>query len=100
MMFTSSNSNAVSDALSSHPIGHPVEIPRCDRWRIYQRLQELMIPCSCPSDGSLRVEVNHCIAAVLLRSTVQQFTAPREDLVDWLKRCWRTELREKVKDEG
>jgi hypothetical protein len=65
-----------------------VQIPLCDRWRIHQRLQELMIPSSCPADGSLRVQVNSCIAAILLRSTVMQFVASRQELVDWLERCW------------
>ncbi|MCL6435603.1 MAG: hypothetical protein K6T90_15605 [Leptolyngbyaceae cyanobacterium HOT.MB2.61] len=72
--------------------GYAVEVPLGDRWCIYHRLQELMIPCACSKDGSLRVEVNHGIAAILLRSTVQQFTASRQELVDWLERCWYTEV--------
>ena len=67
-----------------------VAVPLCDRWRIHHRLQELMIPCSCPADGSLRVEVNHGIALILVWSTLQQFTASRQDLIDWLDRCWHT----------
>ena len=83
-MFQSSSSNAL--------IGQVVKIPRSDRWRIYHRLQELMIPCWCPDDGSLRVEANSGIAAILIRSTVQQFVASRQELVDWLERCWDTEV--------
>jgi hypothetical protein len=71
-------------------VGQVVNVARGDRWQIYHRLQELMIPCWCPADGSLRVEVNSSIAAVLLRSTIQQFVAPRQELVDWLERCWQT----------
>ncbi|MBW4518453.1 MAG: hypothetical protein KME16_01805 [Scytolyngbya sp. HA4215-MV1] len=82
-MFQSPNPNALT--------GYAVEVSLGDRWRIYFRLQELMIPCACARDGSLRVEVNHGIAAILVRSTVQQFTAPRQDLVNWLERCWYTE---------
>jgi hypothetical protein len=67
---------------------HVVSVPRSDRWRIHHRLQELMIPCWCLPDGSLRVEVQHGIAAILLRSVVQQFIAPRTDMVNWLERCW------------
>ncbi len=67
---------------------HVVSVPRGDRWRIYHRLQELMIPCWCLPDGSLRVEVKHSIAAILLRSVVQQFIAPRIEMVNWLERCW------------
>lgn len=68
--------------------GQVVNVSRILRWQIHHRLQELKIPCWCPADGSLRVEVNDCIAAVLLRSTVQQFVAPRHELVNWLERCW------------
>ncbi len=70
--------------------GQVVDVSRVLRWQIYHRLQELKIPCWCPADGSLRVEVNDSIAAVLVRSTVQQFVAPRQELVDWLERCWQT----------
>lgn len=69
-----------------------VEISRPNRWQVYHRLQELMISCWCPNDGSLRVEVNNSIEAILVRSTVQQFIASRAELVDWLERCWRTKI--------
>jgi hypothetical protein len=69
---------------------HIVDVPLIDRWRIYNRLQELMIPCWCLPDGTLRVEVSDAIAAILLRSVVQQFLASRKDLVAWLDRCWQT----------
>jgi hypothetical protein len=74
---------------SSDAFGDQVlQIPLSDRWRIYHRLQELMIPCSCPPDGSLRVQVNSLLAAILIRSTVMQFLASRHELLDWLERCW------------
>jgi hypothetical protein len=69
----------------------PIAVSRCDRWRICHRLQELAIPSSCPDDGSLQVEVNSVSDAVLIRSTVMQFTASRQELIDWLKRCWEKE---------
>jgi hypothetical protein len=72
--------------------GQLVEISRPNRWQVYHRLQELMIPCWCPNDGSLRVEVNNSIEAILVRSTVQQFIASRTELIDWLERCWRTKI--------
>jgi hypothetical protein len=73
-------------------IGQALDIPRSDRWRIYQRLQELTIPCACPADGSLRVDINHGIALVLVRSTMRQFIAPRQELVNWLERCLHTNV--------
>lgn len=65
-----------------------LQIPLSDRWQIYHRLQELMIPCWCLADGSLRVQVNSCLVAILVRSTVLQFMASRQELVDWLEQCW------------
>jgi hypothetical protein len=65
-----------------------LQIPLSDRWRIYHRLQELMIKSSCHPDGSLRVQVNNSLEAILIRSTVMQFLASRHELVGWLERCW------------
>jgi hypothetical protein len=66
-----------------------ISVPRIDRWQIYARLQELRIPCWCLQDGSLRVEVNNSMTALLLRSVVQPFVASRQELLDWLERCWQ-----------
>ena len=65
-----------------------LHIPLSDRWRIYYRLQELMIPCSCHVDGSLRVQVDSLQTAILVRSTLMQFLGSRQELVDWLEHCW------------
>lgn len=75
-----------SNADAQH--GQIVMIPRYDRWSLYRRLQELQIPCVCCPDGSLRADVSHGLALVLLRSAVQQLTASRAELVSWLSRCW------------
>jgi DNA-directed RNA polymerase len=72
-------------------VTHVISVPRTDRWRIYHRLQELMIPCWCPEDGSLWVEVPDGMVALLLRSVVQQFMSPRQEIVQWLERCWTTD---------
>lgn len=75
--------------MKNNGLGEQVlQIPLSDRWRIYHRLQELMIPCSCHPDGSLRVQVNSLLAAVLVRSTVMQCLASRQELVTWLEHCW------------
>lgn len=65
-----------------------LQIPLSDRWRIYHRLQELKINSSCPPDGSLRVQVNNLLEGILIRSTVMQFLASRQELLEWLERCW------------
>ncbi|MEO1432026.1 MAG: Asr1405/Asl0597 family protein [Cyanobacteria bacterium J06633_8] len=66
-----------------------VQIPYHQRWQIYHRLQELNIPSSCREDGSLQVQINNPMAAILLHSTVVQFTASRQSLINWLERCWQ-----------
>ena len=76
-------------ASTSAPFAKVVAVPPIDRWRIYFRLQELMIPCWCLQDGSLHVEVQSGTAALLLRSVVQQFVASRQEMVNWLERCWQ-----------
>ncbi len=72
--------------------GQAVSVRRCDRWSIHRRLQELNIPCACPTDGTLRVEVNHALALLLVRSTLFQFSLSRQEGVDWLERCWQTQV--------
>lgn len=76
------------------PIVQAIAIAQCDRWRIYHRLQELMISCSCPADGSLCVKIHHGIDLILVRSVVQQYTTSRQELVNWLERCWFTKASE------
>jgi hypothetical protein len=75
-----------SDAL----ISQVEKVSRCDRWTVYQRLQELMIPCWCPEDGFLWVEIEYVNHAILLRSAVYGAVSSRQDLVNWLERCWET----------
>ncbi len=60
-----------------------------DRWRIYQRLQELEIPCHCASGQPLQIQVSHGIAAIQLWSVTRQLNAPRQELIRWLEDCWQ-----------
>ncbi len=66
-----------------------VVLPRCDRWQVYYRLQELDICCDCLSDGSLQVEINSPVAALQLRSVVQHITESRQQLAERLEYCWK-----------
>jgi hypothetical protein len=76
---------------SHQPVsGHIVQITRCDRWTAYQRLQDLSIICNHPADGSLRVDVANFTEILQVRSVIQQLTAPRQTLINWLDRCWST----------
>jgi hypothetical protein len=77
------------DALSATAL--QLEVDRVDRWFIYHRLQELMIPSWSLADGSLWVEANHAATAALIWLVVQQCLQPRSTLVDWLERCWQAD---------
>lgn len=66
-------------------------ISRCDRWQVYQRLQELSIACRCTVTGQLEVEIHSPLTIVQLRSVIQQFTRSRGELVGWLERCWQAD---------
>ena len=73
-------------------VSQVAKINLSDRWSVHRRLQELNISCWCPKDGTLWVEIDNCIDAILLRSTIQHFASTRYELTDWLERCWETEL--------
>ena len=64
-------------------------IPRSDRWQVSQRLQELHISTHCLPNGQLRIEIHHPIDILQLRSVIQQHTAARADLINWVERCWQ-----------
>lgn len=79
--------------LSRKPlISEMAEVSWADRWQVYHRLQELAIPCWCATNQPLRVEITHIAAAVQLWSVVRQLTAPRQDLVSALERCWQNHV--------
>lgn len=66
-----------------------IAISRTDRWQACYRLQELDIPCTCLTDGQLQVEVCTPIAAMQIWSVTRQLTSSRQQLADWLERCWQ-----------
>ncbi len=73
-------------------VSQVTKINRSERWSVHRRLKELNIPCWCPEDGALWIEIDSCINAILLRSTIQQFVSTRSESIEWLERCWSTEL--------
>jgi hypothetical protein len=83
------------DQLSSRSQSSPdrspqtITIDRCDRWQAYHRLQELQISCVCLEDGRLQVEITTPNAAIQLWSVMQQLTRSRQQLCNWLERCWQ-----------
>ena len=65
-----------------------VTVQRSDRWEIYHRLQALEIPCQCSTNKPLSVKVDTIYRAIQLWSVAKQLTAPNDELVHWLNRCW------------
>ncbi|WP_066375136.1 MULTISPECIES: Asr1405/Asl0597 family protein [unclassified Anabaena] len=70
-----------------------VEVNWIDRWQVYQRLQELEIPCSCQTNQPLSVEINTPTAATQLWSVIREFTASRQEKISTLKSSWRIPYR-------
>ena len=70
-------------------VSQMLEVNWADRWQVYHRLQELTIPSWCVTDQPLKVRIDDVAAAIQLWSVVRQLTAPRQDLVCALERCWR-----------
>ncbi len=60
-----------------------------DRWPVYYRLKALEIECSCQTNQPLRAAPSNPQTAIQLWSVVKQFTANRQDLIDWLNQCWQ-----------
>jgi hypothetical protein len=66
-----------------------INVARQDRWQVYQRLQELDIACSCTLEQPLQTHIHTPADVLQVWSVIQQITAPRQELVFWLKRCWK-----------
>lgn len=65
-------------------------LDRIAQWDVYQRLQELSIPCECKSGQPLRVSIDTVPAAIQLWSVIQSFTSLKQTKIDYLERCWQT----------
>ncbi|PSP19566.1 MAG: hypothetical protein BRC58_00195 [Cyanobacteria bacterium QS_8_64_29] len=68
-----------------------------DRWQVYQRLQQLSIPCRCAASQPLQVRLDDPLAAVQLWSISQQLTASRAELLARLRRCWNKHSQQGVR---
>ena len=74
-------------------VAEMVEVDWLDRRRVYQRLQELDIPCQCAMNQPLTVQIANGVAAIQLWSVARHLTAPRQELVCWLERCCQQRLK-------
>ena len=72
-------------------ISQIVQVNRADRWMVYQRLQQLGIPCQCITNKALQVELSNTKEAIQLWSVVKQIHSSRTELIDWLYTGWQKE---------
>ncbi len=77
----------------AHPGGLPWAIGAAqgDRWAVWQRLQELGIPCTCRADQPLLATVDSPLAVWQVWHVLRMQGAPAP-LRDWLKRCYEAVL--------
>ena len=59
------------------------------RWDVFRRLQALGIECECSTNKPLLVYLDSPTTAVQIRSVIRQFSASRQELIDWLDNCWQ-----------
>ncbi|BAY91683.1 MULTISPECIES: Asr1405/Asl0597 family protein [unclassified Tolypothrix] len=67
---------------------HTLEVNWADRWQVYQRLQQLEIPCWCESNQPLQVEITNPLAIIQLWSVMRQFSVSRQDIISSLEKSW------------
>ena len=71
-----------------------IEINYVERWNVFNRLQELSIPCQCTCGQPLQVQVETATAAIQVWSVIQHLTLPRLASVEHLERCWKQRIKQ------
>ncbi|NEO28051.1 MAG: hypothetical protein F6K03_14500 [Kamptonema sp. SIO4C4] len=66
-----------------------VEITSEQRWSIYQRLQELGLPCHCQAYQPLQVELSDTHAILQFWQVCRHLYASLPELRHWLESCWQ-----------
>lgn len=59
------------------------------KWDVYHRLKALEIDCHCQTNQPLTIDLNTTQTAIQLWSVVKHSSASRQELIDWLNRCWQ-----------
>ncbi|MGF1458615.1 MAG: Asr1405/Asl0597 family protein [Leptolyngbyaceae cyanobacterium] len=70
-----------------------MELDTCDRWSVFQRLQELSIPCQCAYGQPLQVEATTPTAVMQIWSVAQHWTRPLEATVAMLENCLKRSVK-------
>ncbi|MGB5631759.1 MAG: Asr1405/Asl0597 family protein [Waterburya sp.] len=69
-----------------------VDVPSNAKPIIYQRLQDLAIPCWRTRDGNIWVEISNVNIAVLVHSTIKQSTVKPQATMELLQNCWNKDI--------
>ncbi|PSN13609.1 hypothetical protein C7271_22390 [filamentous cyanobacterium CCP5] len=64
-----------------------------DRWNVFNRLQELAIPCRCATGRPLQVILATPTEALLVWSVVRSWTQSRAELAAHLEGCWQQQVQ-------
>ena len=83
------DSSDLPDPPDAHLCPTEVGVDQISRWNVYNRLQELAIPCECRCGAPLQVQITTATDAIQLWSVVQQLTSSKQVTIDHLKRCWQ-----------
>jgi len=65
-----------------------IEVNGTDRWEVYQRLNELDIPCCCQANQPLQVEIANPLSLVQFWFVTHRLTASRQELIQTLEHSW------------
>ena len=66
-----------------------LDLDPIERWNVFNRLQDLSIPCQCRCGEPLRVEIASPAVALQVWSVVRRLTLSRDDTVAALEHCWK-----------
>lgn len=69
-----------------------VQIVKSDRWTVYYRLQDLGVSCTCELHRPLQIEITTPLAAIQVWQVVRQETLSRNQLINWLEKCWSNQV--------
>jgi hypothetical protein len=69
-----------------------IDLPGLNRWQIYQRLQELDIPCQCSLYQPIKVQVSNPTQLIQIWSVTRQVTNSPPKLREFLNNCWQLTL--------
>ncbi len=66
-----------------------LDVQQVNRWQVYQRLQELQVPCRCGCHRPLEVALPTPLKLWQFWNVVRRFSASRETLSHYLEQCWQ-----------